>query len=95
MSTAQSIESHARGVDAGARDAEQQHGYRMPIVWIAAAVALATLGGCVLMVVLSLGATDRESSAGGEHLLGVPMLQMQEQDPQPRAVDGRAGAAPQ
>jgi hypothetical protein len=66
----------------------------MPIVWLAAAVALTTLGGCILRVVLSLGAADRESSAGSEHLLGVPVLQqVQEQALPPRALDAHARAA--
>jgi hypothetical protein len=94
MSAPQFLDWHDRGSSAAARDTDQQNWYRMPIVWLAAAVALTTLGGCILMVVLSLGAADRESSAGSEHLLGVPVLQqVQEQALPPRALDAHARAA--
>jgi hypothetical protein len=84
------LDWHARNAHAGASAPPMQdrdRWYRMPIVWLAAAVALATLGGCIVTIVLSLGDADKELASGSERLLGVATRQAPERSLEPRAVE--------
>lgn len=56
---------HEMNADAGAI-------LRMPIFWLALALFVATLAGCVVTIVLALGQPDDSLPGIGERLLKVP-----------------------
>ena len=47
--------------------------HRLPIVWLAAAILIATLAGIVITIVLAQRYPDEPSSAGQDSLLKMPL----------------------
>ena len=47
--------------------------WRQPVVWLGAAVFLASLIGCVVIIVLAGRHDDPQAGAGVEHLLKMPV----------------------
>lgn len=52
--------------------------YKLPILWLGAAILLASIAGCVLMVVLGSRYLDEPLPAAGEQLLKMPTSRVPE-----------------
>lgn len=46
--------------------------YRLPLLWLCAAIFFASLAGCITMVVLASRYSDEPLPVGGERLLKMP-----------------------
>jgi hypothetical protein len=46
--------------------------YRVPLLWLGAAILFASIAGCILMIVLASRYPDEPLPVGGEPLLKVP-----------------------
>jgi hypothetical protein len=57
------------------RNAARVRWHHSPIFWLAAALFVASLLGCVLTIVLAVRNADPALDVGGEQLLGVPSEQ--------------------
>ena len=47
--------------------------WRQPVVWLGAAIFLASLIGCIVMIVLASRHDDPALDTGGEYLMKVPV----------------------
>ena len=47
--------------------------WRQPVVWLGLAVFVASLAGCVLMIVLAMRNPDTAPPAGGDYIMKVPV----------------------
>ncbi len=54
------------------RTAAHERWYKLPILWLGAAILLTSIAGCVLMVVLGSRYPDEPLPAAGEQLLKMP-----------------------
>lgn len=52
--------------------AANERWYKLPILWLGAAILFASIAGCVLMVVLGSRYPDEPLPTVGEHLLKMP-----------------------
>lgn len=52
--------------------ARDERWYKLPLLWLGAAILLASIAGCVLMVVLGSRYPDEPLPSVGEHLLKMP-----------------------
>jgi hypothetical protein len=50
--------------------------WRQPVVWLGVALFVASLAGCVLMIVLAMRHPDQSPSAGGDVILKMPVKRM-------------------
>lgn len=52
---------------------ERVKAHRLPIVWLAAAILVATLAGCIVTIVIAQRHPDAPSSAHQDSLLNMPL----------------------
>lgn len=55
--------------------------WRQPVVWLGVAIFLASLAGCVLMIVLALSNPDQAPPAGGDYIMKMPVNRIPAEPP--------------
>ena len=65
-----------RGEDPSTGLTESGSPWRQPVVWLGVVIFLASLAGCVLMIVLALSNPDQAPPGGGDYILKMPVNRM-------------------
>ena len=66
----------------GTRDPAAWH--RQPVAWLAAAIFVATLAGCIVTILIALKHADDPVDAGGARVMAIPLATTPAAPPQER-----------